>query len=194
MKLRTSDSDGHSGSAPAGHEGPYATQLDSGLIASDAGAATTSSEGVLLPSVLILESPDHYQAVVSFISSQGVAYGWGSALEPRYTKAWRQGDKRGLVLEEANEETPNARGLCLTRAWEEAISHLDVSYRVSADRNGNGRHHQRSHFLGSFLTLLRLDSAGAVSPDFSPSVRTGCRSLLQTLAMPNISWIEDASI
>ena len=150
------------------------------------------SERILLPSVLILESPDHYQAVVSFISPRGVAYGWGCALEPRYTKAWRQGGERGLVLEEVNEETPNAPSLCLTKAWEEAISHLDVSYRVAAARNGNGKHYQRSNFLGPFLTLLRLDSAGAVSADFSPSFRIGCRSLLQSLAKPSISRAEAA--
>ncbi len=96
------------------------------------------------------------------------------------------------MLEEVNEETPNAPSLCLTKAWEEAISQLDVSYRVSADRNGNGRHHQRSHFLSPFLTLLRLDSEGALSPEISRSARIGCRSILQTLAEPSISWAEAA--
>ena len=187
IKLRTSDSDDQSGSSPPDLAGPSASQPDSGSTAEDAGAVTTFGERILLPSILILESPDHYQAVVSFISSGGVVYGWGSALEPRHTKAWRQGGERGLVLEEVNEETPNAPSLCLTKAWGEAISHLDVSYPVSADRNGNGRHHQKSNFLGPFLTLLRLDSAGAVSGDVSPSIRIGCRSLLQTLANPSIS-------
>jgi hypothetical protein len=118
MKLRSSSSDGQGVSASADLTGPAAEQPDSRSTAEDAGAAPTFSDGILLPSVLILESPDHYQAVVSFISSQGVAYGWGSALEPRYTKAWRQGGERGLVLEEVNEETPNAPSLCLTKAWE----------------------------------------------------------------------------
>ncbi len=192
MKLRTSDSDNRSVFSQADLAGPSAFQPDLDPTARDAGAATMFNGGILLPSVLILESPDHYQAVVSFVSSQWVAYGWGSALEPSYTKAWRQGGERGLVLEVVNEKTPNAPGLCLTRAWEEAISHLDVSYRVSADRNENGRQHQRSKFLGPFLTLLRLDSAGVVSGDISPSIRIRCRSLLQTLAKPGISRMEAA--
>ena len=188
MKLRTAGSEEQSVHSSADPAGPADTRLDSVPTAFD----PLVPERILLPSVLILESPDHYQAVVSFFSSRGVAYGWGCAQEPRYTKALRQGGERGLVLEEVNEETPNAPGLCLTRAWEEAISHLDVSYRVSADRNENGRHHQRSNFLGPFLTLLRLDSAGAVSADFSPSFRIGCRSLLQSLANPSISRMEAA--
>ncbi len=192
MTLRASGRDGQNGSPSADLASPSASPPDSEPTTEDAGAATAFSERVLLPSVLILESPDHYQAVVSFISSQGVAYGWGSAREPRYTKTWRQGGERGLVLEEVNEESPNAPGLCLTRAWEEAVSHLGVSSGVSADRNGNGRHNQSSHFLSPFLTLLRLDSEGALSPEISRSARIGCRSILQTLAEPSISGAEAA--
>ncbi len=192
MNLRASGSDGQSGSSSVDLAGPSASPPDSEPTAEGAGAATAFSERVLLPSVLILESPDHYQAVVSFISSQGVAYGWGSAREPRYTKTWRQGGVRGLVLEEVNEESPNAPGLCLTRAWEEAVSHLGVSSGVSADRNGNGRHRPESHFLSPFLTLLRLDSEGALSPEISRSARIGCRSILQTLGEPSISGAEAA--
>lgn len=95
-----------------------------------------------------------------------------------------------MVLEEVNEEFPNALSLCLARAWEEAISHLDVSQRSSADRNENGRHQQGSSFPGPFLTLLRLDSAGAVNADFSPSFRIICQSLIQSLANSGISRAE----
>ena len=190
MELRPSTGDDQDGSTSANTTQPTLPQVGAESKSVDTPTEDPTEEQALIPSVLILESPEHYQTVVSFISSRGVAYGWGSALEPRYTKHWRQGGEGGLVLEEVNEETPHAPCLCLTRAWEEAISHLDVSYRVSADRNG--RHHQRSNFLGPFLTLLRLDSAGAVSADFSPSARMGCRSLLLTLANPNISRMEVA--
>ena len=192
MNLRALGPDGQNGSSSPDLAGPSAAPPGSEPTTEDACAATNFGERALLPSVLILESPDHYQAVVSFISSQGVAYGWGSALEPRYTKTWRQGGERGLVLEEVNEETPNAPGLCLARAWDEAISHLDFSYRVAADRIENGKHQEGSDFLGPFLTLLRLDSAGAISADVSPSFRIGCRSLLQILANPNVSRAEAA--
>ncbi len=79
MTLRASGPDGQNGSSSADLASPSASPPGSEPTTEDEGAGTTFSERALLPSVLILESPDHYQAVVSFISSQGVAYGWGSA-------------------------------------------------------------------------------------------------------------------
>ena len=99
----------------------------------EAPAGNSLNDQFLIPSVLILESPEHYQAVVSFNSSRGDAYGWGSALEPRYKMHWRQGGERGLVLEEVKEENPFASRLCLTSAWHEAISHVERSQGVISD-------------------------------------------------------------
>ena len=147
-----------------------------------ASAGDPNGDHVLIPSVLILESLEHYQAVVSFISARGVAYGWGSALEPRYTKHWRQGGDRGLVLEEVKEENPFASRRCLTSAWYEAISHLDASSGLSAALDEIGRDHLESIFGGPLLTLLRLDSTCAASADFSPGFRMVCQSHLQSLA------------
>ena len=96
------------------------------------------------------------------------------------------------MLEEVKEEHHHALSLCLTKAWEEAISHLDLTHRVSADRNGHGKNRQGSSFLDPFLTLLRLDSAGAISADFSPGFRIVCQSHLQSLANPGISRLEAA--
>ena len=79
----------------------------------DTQPADTSGEA-LIPMVLILESPEHYQSVISFTTARGVAHGWGSAVEPRYTKRWRQGAEGGLVLEEVKEENPFASRRCLT--------------------------------------------------------------------------------
>jgi len=188
MKLRTAGLEEQSDDPQADPAVRSNTQSDSDAIT----PVTIMEEPILLPSVLILESPSHYQAVVSFISSRGVTVGWGLAFEPRYTKTWRHGGERGLVIEEVNEESSNAHGICLTRAWEEAISHLDVSYRDSADRRENRRNGQGTKFWGPFLTLLRLDSAGAVSADFSPSFGIGCRSVLHALANPSISEMEAA--
>jgi len=180
MNLRASGSDGQNGSPSADLAGPSASPPDSEPTAEDVGAATTFSERALLPSVLILESPDHYQAVVSFISSQGIDYGWGSALEPRYTKHWRQGGERGLVLEEVKEENPFASRRCLTTAWHEAISHLDGALGLTDDMDGiNGR---ADGFDRPFLTLLRLDSSCAASADFSPNFRMVCQAHLRSLA------------
>ena len=162
------------------------------LPALNAVVATTLDERTLLPSVLVLESPDHYQAVVSFNSLRGVAYGWGCALETRYTNRWGRGGERGLVLEEVKEENLNALSLCLTRSWQRAVSRLDVSDQVPVNGNWNGSHQQRPAFLDPFLTLLRLDCAGTVSADFSPSFKIECQSKLQALADSGISQLEAA--
>jgi len=192
MRLRTSGMEEQKGHSQADHESPSNSRHHMGSNSGDAVAAKEWSERRLVPSVLILESPEHFQAVVSFNSSSGVAHGWGCALEPRYTKAWRQGGERGLVLEEVNEEFDNALGHCLTRSWEQAISHLDLSHWVSVDQIENGKHQQGSSFTSPFLTLLRLDSTGAVSADFSPSFRIECQSLIQSLANPGIPRLEAA--
>ena len=187
MKLRSSGTEEQIIHPPEDPGGFSDTRPDSGSTARDPGAPAPIRERTVLPSVLILESPDHYQAVVSFVSSQGVAYGWGCALEPRFVKAWRQGGEGGLVLEEVNEELSNALGLSMTEAWNEAISQLDLAHRVSDGRHGNDDHQKGSSFLDPFLTLLRLDSTGAVSGDFSPSFRIVCQSQLQSLATSGIS-------
>ena len=146
----------------------------------EAPVGNSLDDQVLIPSVLILESPEHYQAVVSFNSSRGDAYRWGSALEPRYKKHWRQGGDRGLVLEEVKEENSFASRLCLTSAWHEAISHVERSY--GADSIQNGQRHLETRFGGPLLTLLRLDSSCAASADFSPNFRMVCQFHLQSLA------------
>ena len=142
----------------------------SDLDSSDASAAEAFGESALIPSVLILESPEHYQAVVSFNSTHGVTYGWGSALEPRFKKHWRQGGENGLVLEEVAEENPFASRLCLTSAWHEALSDIDGSSGVSTPWQ-NGRHPLDTNLGRPLLTLLRLDSTYAASANFSPSFK-----------------------
>ena len=182
MELRSATNEDQGAKTMAATDLPTAPQIVGGSENIDAPAADAIDDQHLIPSVLILESPEHYQAVVSFNSSRGIAYGWGSAMEPRYTKHWRQGGERGLVLEEVKEENPFAPRLCLTSAWHEAISHLEESSRASTTTNGHGKHELVPNLDGPFLTLLRLDSANAASADFSPSFRMVCQSHLRSLA------------
>ena len=181
MKLRASD-----GLEPGGSNSTVPSQLElpqPNLSSASPDIPPADSSGQpLTPMVLILESPDHYQAVVSFISSQGVAYGWGSAREPRSTKHWRQGGERGLVLEEMKEENPFASRRCLTTAWHEAISQLDGALGLTDDMGGINRRADRAQFDRPFLTLLRLDSSCAASADFSPNFRMICQAHLRSLA------------
>jgi len=86
MELRSTNGLDQRASAPASPEGFKAPQPKPEPEDGVSPAEVTLDEKILIPSVLILESLEHYQAVVTFISSEGVACGWGSALEPRYTK------------------------------------------------------------------------------------------------------------
>ena len=81
----------------------------------------------LMPAVLIIESPGHYEAFVPVRSAQGNTLSWVYAKEPRYSEVWGTGGERGLLLEKVRAEHPDALSLCLARAWEEARSHLEGS-------------------------------------------------------------------
>jgi hypothetical protein len=87
-------------------------------------AEAAASPGVpfLYPVVLILEAPQHYQAVISLISTRGMLHGWGKAEEPRYQVPWRIGTENGGILQQVREERPDALELCLARAWQEALA------------------------------------------------------------------------
>ena len=45
----------------------------------------------VLPAVLIIEAPEHYQAFVTLFSDQSTKFSWGYAKETRYEEMWRGG-------------------------------------------------------------------------------------------------------
>lgn len=85
-----------------------------------AGATALPGESFLYPVVLILEAPQHYQVVISLVSTRGMLRGWGKAEEPRYQVSWRIGTENG-ILQQVQEERPEALESCLARAWQEVL-------------------------------------------------------------------------
>lgn len=110
----------------------------------------------LMPAVVIIESPEHYEAFVPVRSAQGNPLSWVYAKEPRYSEVWGTGWERGLLLEKVREEHPDALSLCLARAWEEARSHLEGSELQLSTLWPPGVDIQGRNLPGSLLALLKL--------------------------------------
>jgi hypothetical protein len=67
------------------------------------------------------------------VSSSGTLRQWGKAEEPRYQLAWRFMADNGGILEQVQEERPNALELCLARAWQEAVAAKSETTLLSTD-------------------------------------------------------------
>ena len=78
----------------------------------------------LFPAAVVIERSEYYEAFVHIPLPDGTVSGWGHARQNRYAEIWRLGGETGLSLEKVKEEISDALGLCLSRAWEEARSHL----------------------------------------------------------------------
>ena len=99
-------------------------------------------------------------------SARGVMYCRGYAQEARHVEVWSRGRAGGLILERVKEERLDAPSLCLTRAWEEALSHLEALLQVQPSSNGKDGaplESNRHYFHINAVKLNALSFAGGDS-------------------------------
>lgn len=126
----------------------------------DNAAPTPSVDGrPLIPTILIIETPEECQAVVSIFSAGGNLCSWGCAKESRSEEVWQKRGERALVLEKVKQERPRALALCLARAWQEAWSRQEGSEQVPplSENSGDGQQLE----LTSLLLTLRGQASTA---------------------------------
>ena len=82
-------------------------------------------QGSLFPISLLIETAEHYQAIVSLVSSRGRMICSGTAREERFEEVWCVGGDGGLILEKTKRERVDAPAACLTRAWQQAHCQLN---------------------------------------------------------------------
>lgn len=124
------------GTAPGAHAGDTRNSRRANPQSREAPSRRTPDQDPLFPAVLIVETPDSYQAFVCIPSAHGAPYSWGQAREARYEEAWRRTGERGLVLEKMREARPDALGRCVTNAWREASLHLPRTGELSSLATG----------------------------------------------------------
>ena len=186
MKLRGQGAEEQETTSRADSAELPATVLDSEPADSDVQVAHTKSERPLFPAILILEKQDHYQVVVSILSAQGIMYSSGYAREARYEEVWSRGGEGGLMLEKVKEERLDASSLCLSKAWQQAVSHLEGLDMVSPFSNENGGGRQESELPYALRSLLRLDAMGFSDNNSSPNGRD-TNPALPSLIAPGFS-------
>ena len=116
-------------------------------------ATNPGEEEHFSPVSLLLETAEHYQAIVSIVSAGGTAVFTATALEERYEDVWSIGGEGGLILEKARRERCNAARMCLQRAWVEAKSRFDAQGGVMENTQ------QNNAIVEQLLPLLHLGPA-----------------------------------
>ena len=124
----------------------------------DGQPVAASSHENFPPAVLMIQYPDHYNAVVAIIAADGKTRRYGYAKESRWEERWRRAGVRGLELESVRDERPEAARKCITRAWQEALSSkTDFESMPNLVNGSNGDSGDNSNGLpDSLLALIEL--------------------------------------
>lgn len=125
----------------------------------------------LYPAILVIQTPEGYQAFASAFSPRDGKFSLGHAQEPRYQEVWRQGGERGLVLEKERVDSPDALRICINKAWEEATSSRPAMGLVKPRQNGNI---ELSVDIHTFDALLEVQDMAEIASSFFEA-NTGSR-------------------
>ena len=117
----------------------------------------------LYPAILVIQTPEGYQAFASAFSPWDGYFSLGHAQEPRYHQVWRQGGEMGLVLEKERVDSPDALRNCINKAWEEATSSRPAMGLVRPGQNGSI---ELSVDIHTFDTLLEVQDMAEIATSF----------------------------
>ncbi len=117
----------------------------------------------LVPAILVIQTPEGYQAIASAFSPGEGNFSWGHAQEPRYHEVWRQGGEGGLVLEKERVDIPDALRKCIHKAWEEACSSRPAMGLVRPGRNGSIELSMDIHTVSA---LFELEAMAEIATSF----------------------------
>jgi len=156
--------------APGGPANPAERKLAAG----DSPSVPASSVSSLFPAILLIESPEHHQAFVSVLSTEGPMCSLGYAEESRYKDVWCTRWNGGMLLENVKRERPDALAVCLSRAWQEACSHLDPMKEVSPSPNGNDGSRWQRGFPRLLLNVLQPPHPAKNSDHSAADDSSGC--------------------
>ena len=151
-------SGGSESSAPAAHTSP-------------ASAVQSLIPELICPMVLLLESPDYYEATVLLLGTRSGIHASGHSREARCDEAWEVGGGGELVLQKVKRWRPQAMSSCLATAWAEACSQLGVRSSVVQPSNesnaqqGTTTYHSRGAYLPPSVTIRKAVLATATSWD-----------------------------
>ena len=122
--------------------------------ASNAQASYQPDSLPLLPGILVVESPEHYQAYAFVMTPHGTTRLWGQSVETRFEDAWQGGGERGILLEKVKKERPDALGRAIAGAWRQACARFESPEPLPPLRGFGIETRQGDDVLGSMFTAL----------------------------------------
>ncbi len=138
--------------------------------AGDASPRPASQPSILVPAVLVTESAEHYEVVVSMVRAGDRTCGWGYAKENRYEEVWGTEGEGALLLQKVKQERPHALFRCVTRAWRDAASQLDGADGELPPLSGTADPERERSLPGLFGVLLGLASTNNGDRRSSPAL------------------------